>query len=64
MLFQINVAQQNGFKIPDSLNNKDYAYFSNRVNKNKPQSFNAALYAKSWLSKSKSEQNWNQMALA
>lgn len=64
MLFQINVAQQNGFKIPDSLNNKDYAYFSNGVQKNKAQSFNATLYAKSWLSKSKSEQNWNQMALA
>lgn len=64
VLSQKNVAQHNDFKIPDSLNNKDYSYFSNGVQVNKKQKLKATLYAKSWLSKSKSEQNWNQMALA
>lgn len=64
MLSQINVAQQNGFKIPDSLIKKDYSYFSNGVQNNNKESVQAILYVKSWLSKSKSEQNWKQMALA
>ncbi len=64
VLSQKNVAQRSDFKIPDSLKNKDYSYFSNGVQVNKKQKLRATLYAKSWLSKSKSEQNWNQMALA
>jgi AraC-like DNA-binding protein len=64
MLSQKITAQQNGFKIPDSLIKKDYAYFRNGVQNNNKESVKATLYAKSWLSKSKSEQNWNQMALA
>ncbi|RKS14301.1 helix-turn-helix domain-containing protein [Flavobacterium sp. 120] len=64
VLSQKNIAQHSDFKIPDSLNNKDYSYFSNGVLVNKKQKHKAILYAKSWLSKSKSEQNWNQMALA
>ncbi|MFV8339819.1 AraC family transcriptional regulator [Flavobacterium sp. LB3P21] len=62
MLSQKNVAQRSDFKIPDSLKNKDYSYFSNGVQVK--QKLRATLYAKSWLSKSKSEQNWNQIALA
>lgn len=64
VLSQKNVAQRSDFKIPDSLKNKDYSYFSNGVQVNKKQKLRATLYAKSWLSKSKSEQNWNQIALA
>lgn len=64
VLSQKNVAQRSDFKIPDSLKNKDYSYFSNGVQVNKKQKLRATLYAKSWLSKSKLEQNWNQIALA
>lgn len=57
-------AQHEGFKIPDSLSDKDYSYLKKGVTRYKTENFTTAIYAKSWLSKSRSEQNWKQMAMA
>jgi tetratricopeptide (TPR) repeat protein len=57
-------AQQKNFTIPDTLSAKRYGYFSEAILSHPENPGLANLYANSWLSKAKTEKNFNQMAQA
>jgi len=57
-------AQQKSFKLPDSLNTKNYGYFYDKINFSVSDSIRERIYAQTWLAKAKSEKNFSQMALA
>lgn len=63
-LYNYANAQQKNFVIPDSLSNKNYEYFSNNIRYEEKDSIKELLYAQSWLSKAKRENNFGQMALS
>ncbi|MDI6034195.1 AraC family transcriptional regulator [Flavobacterium sp. LB2P84] len=63
-LYNYANAQQKNFVIPDSLSNKNYEYFSNNILYEEKDSIKELLYAQSWLSKAKRENNFGQMALS
>ncbi|RAR46462.1 hypothetical protein [Flavobacterium lacus] len=48
----------------DSLSNKDYSYFKNKINELKADSTTAKVYAKAWLHKAKKEKNYRETAHA
>lgn len=64
LCFFIDVNAQKKFIIPDSLSNKSYNYFNEKINYKESDSLKERLYAQSWLAKAKSEKNDTQMALA
>ncbi|WP_338646093.1 AraC family transcriptional regulator [Flavobacterium sp. KS-LB2] len=64
LCFFIGVNAQKKFIIPDSLSNKSYNYFNEKINYKESDSLKERLYAQSWLAKAKSEKNDTQMALA
>jgi AraC-like DNA-binding protein len=54
-------AQTSSFNIPDSLKNKNLNYLELKAINHNQEKEKAFVYAKTWLLKSKSEQNWNQI---
>lgn len=64
LCFFISLNAQKKFTIPDSLANKNYNYFSEKINYKESDSLKERLYVQSWLAKAKSERNDKQMALA
>lgn len=63
-LYHNTNAQLKHFDIPDSLSTKDYEYFNKKIRYNEKDNNKELLYARSWLTKAKSEKNFNQMAMA
>lgn len=57
LFFYSATAQENSFKIPDSLRNKNYEYLDNRFYTLKRDSARASFYAYALLDKAKKEQN-------
>lgn len=56
-LGHIVYGQQNTFKIPDSLQSKDYDYLFDRIEETDDKSYKQSLYLQLFLSKAKSEKN-------
>lgn len=54
-------AQRSRINIPDSLNNRSLNYLEFKAINHNQEKEKAFVYAKTWLLKSKSEQNWNQI---
>ena len=54
-------AQELHFKIPDSLQNKNYDYLFDRIEESENDSNKQSLYLKSFLVKSKTEKNWEEI---
>lgn len=54
-------AQEIHFKIPDSLQNKNYDYLFDRIEESEKDSNKQSLYLKSFLVKSKTEKNWEEI---
>jgi len=54
-------AQELHFKIPDSLQNKNYDYLFDRIEESEKDSNKQSLYLKSFLVKSKTEKNWEEI---
>lgn len=54
-------AQELHFRIPDSLQNKNYDYLFDRIEESEKDSNKQSLYLKSFLAKSKTEKNWEEI---
>lgn len=54
-------AQELHFKIPDSLQKKNYDYLFDRIEESEKDSNKQSLYLKSFLVKSKTEKNWEEI---
>ncbi|MEO8239901.1 MAG: AraC family transcriptional regulator [Flavobacterium sp.] len=54
-------AQESAFKIPDSLLRKDYDYLYDRIDQSQGDTIRQSLYLKSFLLKSKSEKNFEEI---
>jgi tetratricopeptide (TPR) repeat protein len=54
-------AQEIHFKIPDTLRNKDYDYLFDRIEESQNDSYKKSLYLKSFLVKSKTEKNLEEV---
>ena len=65
LFFQINLfAQEYGFKLPDTLKNKQYGYFSDRIQANERDTLKAIYYIDTWLKKAKNEKNLKEIVNA
>lgn len=58
---QFVTAQENSYKIPDSLKNKSYEYLDNKIYELKKDSTKAAVYLYTYLDKAKNENNWKEV---
>lgn len=57
-------AQQDGGKLPDSLEDKSFSYFHKQVQLNEKDTTNAIFYIDAWLSKAKTAQNLSEIVKA
>lgn len=57
-------SQQKGFQLPDSLKGKSYDYLNNRIDLYEEDTIKALFYLDSYLSKAKSEKNFDEMVNA
>jgi len=53
-------AQEHNFKIPDTLQNKNYDYLFDRIEESEKDTIKQSLYLKSFLAKSITEKNWEE----
>ncbi|WP_413998129.1 AraC family transcriptional regulator [Flavobacterium sp. W1B] len=61
VITQFITAQKSDYKIPDSIQNKDFRYLENRIYQFRNDSTRAALYLFSYLEKAKRERNWREL---
>jgi AraC-like DNA-binding protein len=61
--FTTAIANTNN-KPTDSLENKNYSYFKEKINEYKKDSTSAKIYANAWLNKAKKEKNYSESAQA
>ena len=61
LFYQAASSQKSNFKIPDSLNNKNYEYLDNRIYDLRKDSTKASVYAYTFLYKAKREKNWKEI---
>lgn len=65
LLLQATVfAQEYGFKLPDSLKNKPYAYFFKGMQVHEKDTLKAVFYIDAWLKKAKGEKNLKEIVKA
>ncbi|MDR7371058.1 AraC family transcriptional regulator [Flavobacterium aquidurense] len=58
---QLAIAQKMIYKIPDSLQKRDYEYLDNKIYDLKKDSAKASVYLFTYLHKAKNEQNWKEI---
>lgn len=61
MLAREAFSQKADFRIPDSLSNKNYEFYIDRLENDDADSRRAAIYSKAYLAKAKAEHNWKEM---
>lgn len=61
LFFYMANAQKNNFKIPDSLQKKNYEYLDDKIYEFRKDSIKASVYAYALLNKAKSEQNFKEI---
>ena len=61
VISQIIHAQNNNFKIPDSLKNKNFNYLDDKIYGLRGDSSSASVYLYTYLYKAKREQNWKEV---
>ncbi|MBE0393243.1 helix-turn-helix domain-containing protein [Flavobacterium sp. PL002] len=54
-------SQNTSFKVPDSIQNKDFAYLDDRIDQFKNDSTRAAIYLFTYIKKAKREHNWQEL---
>jgi len=61
LFYGVVMAQKSTYSTPDSLKNKDYDYLDDRFYQFKRDSSRASVYAYTFLTKAKKEQNWKEI---
>lgn len=54
-------SQNTSFKVPDSIQNKDFTYLEYRIEQFKNDSTRAAIYLYTYIKKAKKERNWQEL---
>ncbi|CAM2938612.1 tetratricopeptide repeat protein [Flavobacterium frigoris] len=54
-------SQNTSFKVPDSIQNKDFVYLEDRIDQFKDDSTRAAIYLFTYINKAKREHNWQEL---
>ncbi|MEZ7506985.1 AraC family transcriptional regulator [Flavobacterium sp. Arc2] len=54
-------SQNTSFKVPDSIQNKDFGYLEDRIDQFKNDSTRAAIYLFTYIKKAKREHNWQEL---